>query len=155
MPLQPGIYPVHAADYPRVVEVWEASVRATHGFVAAADIEIFRPLVRRVLPHLMLDCVRDEADCVGGYIAVGGQKVEMLFMHPDFRGLGAGRRLMTYAIYVLGATEVDVNEQNEQAVGFYRHLGFAVFARSERDGLGKPYPILHLRKITDAASDEV
>lgn len=43
-----GIFPVHAEDYPRVVEVWEAIARATHDFVSSSDIEIFRPIVRDV-----------------------------------------------------------------------------------------------------------
>lgn len=146
MPLQPGIFPVLAEDYPRVVEVWEASVRATHHFVAESDIEIFRPIVRDVLPLQTLVCVRDGAGMVAGYVGVSGEKVEMLFIHPDYRGQGAGRRLMAYAVETLGATEVDVNEQNDQAVGFYLHLGFEVVSRSERDGMGKPYPILHLRR---------
>ncbi len=146
MPLQPGIFPVLAEDYPRVVEVWEAAVRATHHFVAESDIEIFRPIVRDVLPLQTLAGVRDAAGMVAGYIGVSGEKVEMLFIHPDYRGQGAGRRLMAYAIETLGATEVDVNEQNDQAVGFYLHLGFEVVSRSEQDGMGKPYPILHLRK---------
>lgn len=46
----------------------------------------------------------------------------------------------------LGATEVDVNEQNAQAVGFYLHLGFGQTFRRSTDGMGKPYPILHMRK---------
>ena len=47
--LKDGIFPVQPEDYPRVVEVWEASVRATHDFVAESDIEIFRPLVGEAL----------------------------------------------------------------------------------------------------------
>lgn len=39
----------------------------------------------------------------------------------------------------------DVNEQNEQAIGFYIYKGFSVAGRSELDGTGKPYPILHLK----------
>ena len=38
-----------------------------------------------------------------------------------------------------------MNEQNEQAVGFYLHQGFVIAGRSELDGTGKPYPILHLQ----------
>jgi hypothetical protein len=45
----------------------------------------------------------------------------------------------------MGATTVDVNEQNPQAVGFYLHIGCEVVGRSELDGMGKPYPLLHLR----------
>lgn len=51
---------------------------------------------------------------------------------------------MTHAIAALGARRVDVNEQNEQALGFYRRLGFAQVGRSPLDGEGRPYPLLHL-----------
>lgn len=145
----PPISPVREDDFPRVVEVWEASVRATHHFVAESDIQFFRPLVRDVLPRIKnLFCVRDETGVVAGFIAVDDGHVEMLFIHPDWRGQGIGRRLLQYAVDQLGATRLDVNEQNEQAVGFYLHMGFEVEGRSERDGFGKPYPLLHLRVKT-------
>ena len=146
MHLQPGVFPIHTDDFPRVVEVWEASVRATHHFVSEANIQFFRPLVRDELPQIPhFACVRDDTDQVAGFIAVAHGKVEMLFLHPAVRGQGAGRRLLTYAITAFGATTLDVNEQNEQAVGFYLRMGFAVVGRSERDGTGKPYPLLHLQ----------
>ncbi|MDR1040632.1 MAG: GNAT family N-acetyltransferase, partial [Deltaproteobacteria bacterium] len=44
----------------------------------------------------------------------------------------------------LGVKFVDVNEQNEQGVGFYRHLGFHVISRSEYDEQGRHFPLLHL-----------
>lgn len=69
----------------------------------------------------------------------------MLFIHRLWRGHGAGRRLLHYAITTFRATTLDVNEQNEQARGFYRHMGFEVVGRSEYDSSGKPYPLLHLR----------
>ena len=47
----------------------------------------------------------------------------------------------------LGATLVDVNEQNEQAVGFYLRLGFVVISRSACDDTGRSYPILHLQLV--------
>src|SRR5437762_10598895 len=61
------ISPVAPEDYPRVVEVWEASVRATHHFVAESDIEMFRPLVFDELPHTDLACVRDGNGMVAGF----------------------------------------------------------------------------------------
>lgn len=145
MQLRSEISLVQAEDYARVVEVWEASVRATHHFVADSDIEIFRPMVRGALPHLALACVRDTSNVVIGYIAVANGVIEMLFIHPDARGQGVGRRLLTHAVETLGATGLDVNEQNEQALGFYRRMGFEVIGRDELDGTGKPYPILHMR----------
>ncbi len=145
MLLSAGISSVGTEDYARVVEVWEASVRATHHFLAESDIEIFRPQVFDELPHTDLACVRDENGVVAGFIGITMRKVEMLFIHPDFRGQGIGRALLCYAINDRGATTVDVNEQNEQALGFYIRMGFEVVGRSEFDNNSKPYPLLHMR----------
>ena len=129
-----------------MVEVWEASVRATHTFVTEADIEVIRPLVRDGLPDVPhLWCGRNRAGQVAGFIGVEDGKVEMLFVHPARRGQGIGRRLLSYAVTTLGADELDVNEQNSQAIGFYLRMGFEVVGRSAVDSLGKPYPLLHMR----------
>lgn len=145
MPLQEGVSPVLPEDSPRVVEVWEASVRATHHFVAESDIEIFRPIVRDALPDLELACMRDDQGAVVGFIAVSEGMVHMLFIHPAWRGQGVGRRLLTHAVDTFNATRLDVNEQNDQAVGFYLKMGFEVVSRSDLDGMGKPYPLLHMQ----------
>ena len=77
MHLQDGVFPVTTDDFPRVVDVWEASVRTTHHFVSEDDIEFFRPLVRGALPQINeLACIRDSSGRVAGFIAVAGNKVE-------------------------------------------------------------------------------
>ena len=45
---------------------------------------------------------------------------------------------------------VDVNEQNPEAVAFYRRLGFEVEGRSALDSAGRPFPLLHMRKCNVA-----
>ncbi|WP_374755463.1 hypothetical protein [Runella slithyformis] len=52
----------------------------------------------------------------------------------------------------MNVQRVDVNEQNPQALGFYERMGFAVISRSALDGLGKPYPLLHLQLLDKAES---
>jgi putative acetyltransferase len=150
-PLQTDISPVKAADYERVVEVWEASVRATHHFLREADIQIFRPMIVRALPDIAPFCLRDSDQQVVGFIYVAQSNVDMLFVHPDWRGQGMGGRLLRYAVEQLQATTLDVNEQNEQALGFYLRMGFEVVGRSELDGTGKPYPLLHMRLKASSA----
>ena len=44
MPSQAVVSFVSPEDFPRVVDVWEASVRATHDCVSEADIQVFKPL---------------------------------------------------------------------------------------------------------------
>jgi putative acetyltransferase len=146
METQADISPVAVGEIPRLVEVWEASARATHHFLTEADFQFFKPLVGDELAQLQtLLCVRDGDGQVVGFIGVEGDEVESLFIHPDWRGQGIGRRLLTYAIETLGAIRLDVNEQNDEAIGFYRRMGFVVAGRSEEDGLGRPFPILHMR----------
>lgn len=55
------------------------------------------------------------------------------------------RRARHSAVKDLGARRLDVDEQNAQAVGFYLHYGFQVVGRSETDGMGEPFPLLHMR----------
>ena len=147
MLLQDGVHPVRSEEGDRLLEVWEASVRATHDFLSESDIQFFRPLV---LPGLLslehLLCVRDVEGRIVAFLGVADGRMEALFVHPSFRRPGLGRRLARHAVVELGAASVDVNEQNQQAVGFYRRLGFEVEGRSEVDSMGKPFPLLHLRK---------
>jgi putative acetyltransferase len=151
--LQAGISAVGPDDFARVVEVWEAAVRATHEFVTEADLAVIKPLVEEGLPHVQhLLCVRDQAGQVAGFIGVEDDKVEMLFVHPMWRGQGIGRRLLRHAVMRLGASELDVNEQNPQALGFYLRMGFEVVGRSAEDSLGKPYPLLHMRVARSTTS---
>lgn len=135
-------------DLPRLGDIWEAAVRATHDFLSEDDIQLFRPLVREgYLPSApMLAVARDETGLAFGFVGVEGDKIEMLFVDPARHGQGIGQALLEHAVRQWSACRVDVNEQNPRALGFYRHMGFAVESRSERDGLGKPFPMLHLRR---------
>ncbi|MEE4245289.1 MAG: GNAT family N-acetyltransferase [Kangiellaceae bacterium] len=63
----------------------------------------------------------------------------MLFLLDRVRGQGIGKTLLNYAVEKLGATKVDVNEQNPQAVEFYKYMGFKVDSRSPLDEMGKPF----------------
>lgn len=72
--------------------------------------------------------------------------IEMLFSHPDVMGKGYGSRLLRFAVEHKGVSKVDVNEQNQRALGFYQKHGFRVTGRDAFDGEGKPYPILHLER---------
>jgi putative acetyltransferase len=134
-------------DLPRLFDVWESSVRATHSFLAETDIQALAPLVRCELADFRpIYCLRDSDGKPSAFIGVAGSFIEMLFVHADRRGRGAGRLLCEFAIDVLLADRVDVNEQNEAAVGFYRRLGFERVGRSPLDAGGRPFPLLHLAR---------
>ncbi|WP_337175747.1 GNAT family N-acetyltransferase [Paludisphaera sp.] len=139
------IVTVAPADHPRLVEIWEAAVRATHDFLTEVDIQVLKPLVlHEYLPLVELAGCEEAGELVG-FLGRLGTRIEMLFVAPERRGRGAGRALVEHAVGALGCDEVDVNEQNPQAVGFYLRMGFRVVGRSARDGLGNPFPLLHMK----------
>ncbi|MFT3822499.1 MAG: GNAT family N-acetyltransferase [Chitinophagaceae bacterium] len=132
-------------DHPEITEVWELSVRATHHFLTETDIQFFKPLIlNEYLDAVRLFCTRDKANRIIGFLGLSDDKIEMLFLHPDARGKGIGKLLLQFATNDQQIHKVDVNEQNEQAVGFYQHMGFRVVHRSPVDGMGKPFPILSM-----------
>ncbi len=132
-------------DFPRILAVWEASVRATHHFITQEDIQYFKVLIRdSYLAMVDLYCALGGCGALKGFIGVAEGNIEMLFVAPAYFGRGVGSSLLKHAVSVLGADRVDVNEQNERAIGFYEHHGFQVVGRSEVDGTGRPYPLLHM-----------
>ena len=129
----------------RLVELWEASVRATHDFLSEEDIRGIRTYVPDALRSIAdLRIVRDAEGVPVAFMGCDGRRLEMLFVGPACRGAGVGTALVCEA-FAAGVTEVVVNEQNPSARGFYEHVGFAVCGRSERDEQGGPFPILYMK----------
>ncbi|WP_122425458.1 GNAT family N-acetyltransferase [Pseudomonas viridiflava] len=132
-------------DYPALVDLWERSVRATHDFLPDAYITLLKDLLlRQYLDSLTLFCTRDAQLDITGFAGVNRSKLDMLFIDPERRREGLGSQLLTHAILQFHIYELDVNEQNPQALGFYLKHGFEVVSRSEVDGLGSPYPMLRM-----------
>lgn len=129
-----------------LTRLWDGSVRVTHHFLTEGDITGLRPLVGQGLRAIPVLGVAVEGDRAVGFIGVGGDKIEMLFVAADTVGRGVGHRLVTWAMRQHGATRIDVNEQNTHAAAVYRHWGFAVYERTAVDDQGNPFPLLRMRR---------
>ncbi|WP_267404974.1 MULTISPECIES: GNAT family N-acetyltransferase [unclassified Chryseobacterium] len=131
-------------DYTRIMEIWESAVKATHHFLAEEDFNYFKEAIPRdYLPNLEVYVII-ENEKPQGFASVSEGNLEMLFIHNDKRGNGLGKALYQFMKEKTGLIKVDVNEQNLQAIGFYEKLGFKQIGRSEKDGSGKDYPIIHM-----------
>lgn len=134
------------ADYQSLIIIWERAVRATHDFLSETDLlELKSLILNQYFKAVELTVAKNDAGKLLGFCGVSGCNLEMLFIAPEEQGKGVGRLLTQHVISVQGVTSVDVNEQNEPALEFYKQLGFKVVARSPIDGQGKPYPLLHMR----------
>jgi len=135
-----------AADMPRLFEVWEAAVRATHHFLDETDIQFYRRLLREEYLRLVkLACLRNSEGRLLGFLGTAEDRLEMLFVDPQQHGQGIGKTLLHHAIDHEGTRLVDVNEQNTRALAFYLSQGFQPIGRSPLDGADRPFPLLHLR----------
>lgn len=139
------ILPLNENDYAEILTVWESSVRATHFFLKEKEISFYKPLIEKyALPDFELFGIKNQNNRLTGLIGLKNDKIEMLFIHPDFFRRGIGKKLTDFAINVKNCTKVDVNEENPNAFKFYQHCGFRFVSRNEKDERGKPHPILHL-----------
>lgn len=144
LPNNQNIENLNAKDYPEILSIWETSVRATHHFLQEEEISFYKPyVIKYALPQVKLYGARIQKQ-IAGFMGVTEDKVEMLFILPQFMGLGIGKKLLTFALNELNITLIDVNEENAKALGFYLHMGYNIISRDEKDGNGRPHPILHL-----------
>lgn len=140
-------HPAIIAEYDLLVEIWAKSVKKTHDFLLEKDFERIKNELPNYFPYVDLNVWTDGEKTIG-FSGVDGNKLEMLFLDPDFIGRGYGRQIITYLLEEKAIQYVDVNEQNQSAKLFYQVMGFEEYDRSEIDDAGREYPILHLKRRT-------
>ena len=128
--------------------IWEYSVRATHLFLSEAEIQEIKAHVLQALTGVSRLLVAERAPGQPvAFMGIEGPRLEMLFLSPAERGAGLGRQLLEYGILHYDLQELTVNEQNPQAVGFYQHMGFETYRRTDCDEQGGPYPLLYMKRV--------
>ena len=128
--------------------IWEASVRASHHFLTEDDIRSLCPHAEEAIRQIETLWVVEYDDVRIGFMGIQSDKIEMLFLHPDYFRKGIGRTLIQKAVSEAGADYVDVNEQNPAAVKFYEKMGFRTFRRDSTDDQGNPFPILRMKRLS-------
>ena len=130
-----------------VLDVWDNSVRASQRFLSDIEIQSIKKYVPQALNEVLhLLIAEDESGRAVAFMGVEAGSLEMLFIAPEERGKGLGKRLIQYGIKNYSVEKLTVNEQNPQAKGFYEHMGFQVYKRTDLDEQGNPYPLLYMRR---------
>ena len=130
----------------QLIAVWEKSVKATHLFLSENEVEEIKKYIPQALNgvvHLII--AENESGSPAAFMGIEEQKLEMLFIAPEERGKGLGRKLLQYGMENYSVSELAVNEQNPLAKGFYEHMVFHVYRRTDHDEQGNPYPLLYMK----------
>lgn len=132
----------------QLTAIWEDSVRASHLFLSEAEIQEIKAYVPQALTGVSRLLVAEKMPGQPvAFMGLEGPRLEMLFLSPAERGAGLGRQLLEYGIRHYHLQELTVNEQNPQAVGFYQHMGFETYRRTDCDEQGGPYPLLYMKRV--------
>lgn len=127
--------------------IWRRSVEATHHFLSGDDIDWYESAVSGQLPAMQDLRVAHQPDHgLLGFIAQKDGEIHMLFVDPAAQGRGIGTRLLDDVARRFDVLRVDVNEDNDSGRRFYSAKGFERVGRSDVDGEGRPFPLLHLQR---------
>lgn len=130
-----------------LLDVWESSVKATHLFLSEEERNKIKQYVPQAFTGVPVLLVAEKEDGTpAGFMGIAEQMLEMLFISNESRGNGIGKMLLQYGIDNYSVNELAVNEQNPLAKGFYEHMGFEVYRRTELDEQGNPYPLLYMKR---------
>lgn len=129
----------------QVIAIWRSSVDATHHFLSAQDRHDIEKEVVGFFSETPVWVAVNSDDQALGFMFLHDGHMEALFVDAQARGQGVGKLLLSHALTIYPDLTLDVNEQNQQAIDFYQHMGFQIVGRSELDGQGRAYPILNLK----------
>lgn len=131
-----------------LLNVLENSVRAMHHFLSDTEVKANKKYVSQALSkveHLII--AENEFNKIIAFMGTENNRLEMLFICSAEREKGIGKQLLKYGIEKFGIKEVTANEQNPQAVGFYKHMEFVTYKRTDYDEEGNPYPLLYMKIV--------
>ncbi|RCS41411.1 GNAT family N-acetyltransferase [Bremerella cremea] len=123
----------HEQDLNDLLDIWwEASVIA-HPFLT----EEFLTQERENIPNIYLPIaetwVYEKQGKVVGFIALLGNEVGAIFVHPDHQKVGIGRSLMDKAVALRGMVELEVFVDNPNGRAFYEHYGFVMLEQKHHE----------------------
>ena len=115
-----------------LVEMWRASFERAVGIVDPNPVEKqLEALEQRVVPeNRVVVVLYQPTSAVIGFMAYTPEKIDQLYIHTDYQGMGIGTMLLERAKRESsGRLRLSTFKANETAQRFYEHRGFKVVRR--------------------------
>ncbi len=111
-------------DLETLIEIWRAASEIATSFLPADFLAGEPDNIRNVYIPNAETWVFEADNTVIGFVALIGDEVGAIFVHPDSQGQGAGRALMDHAATLRETIFLDVFKENVIGRRFYDRYGF-------------------------------
>jgi putative acetyltransferase len=118
------IRPYAEQDVDALIEVWRAASQIATPFLSAEFLAQEADNIRNLYLPNAETWVIDSEDTVAGFIALIGDEVGAIFVHPNYQGQSLGRALMDHAVSLRKSLFLDVFKENAVGRRFYDRYGF-------------------------------
>ncbi len=133
-------------DLDDLLAAWASASAIAHPFLAQDFLDLERENIPNLyLPNAETWVFEDEGRVVG-FVALLGNEVGAIFVHPDQQRRGVGRQLMDKAKELRGELVVEVFKANSSGRAFYSKYGFEVVAEKVHEQTG--FELLRLRLVS-------
>lgn len=116
--------PYEPDDLPAILDAWYQASLVAHSFLSADFLEEERARIADQWIPMADVTVYEVNDSVVGFIAMIGNEVGGLFVHPDFQRRGVGRALLDGVRDAHPHLVLNVFESNRIGRSFYASYGF-------------------------------
>lgn len=144
------IRPYAEQDVDALIEVWRAASQIATPFLSAEFLAQEASNIRNLYLPNAETWVIDSGDVVAGFLALIGDEVGAIFVHPDYQGQSLGRALMDHAVSLRASLFLDVFKENAVGRRFYDRYGFQYESEHTHEETGRQLLRLVFTPVGDA-----
>lgn len=111
-------------EVPELLDVWRSSIEGRRDFLSVNDLNSVASTLETVYAQRSLVYVAQLGTQVVGFMAMGDERVELLWVHHEHRHAGVGRALAAFAHSKQTNVQMVVSSQNTAGIDFFRSCGF-------------------------------
>lgn len=124
-------------DLDELIDVWYAASRIAHHFLDDSFFDDERKNIETTYLPVAETWIHETDGKLTGFMALIGNEVGGIFVHPSYQGKGIGVSLMDHAVSLKKSLLLNVFEDNLPAITFYQKYGFVKIGEVLHEKTGK------------------